>query len=129
MDLKAKILAARKKLVPLEIEDWGFPVFVRRMTSGDREVYQAETKKADGNWPQEQRIIISLCLCDEDGVPIFANPDELKTIDSKVLDTISSAISALSGVTKEAAEEIEKKLKSAESSGSGTSSPANSTAQ
>lgn len=127
-DLKTRILAAKKKLAPVDVEDWDFPVFVRRMTSAEREVYRRESEKPDSDWVQEQRIIVASCLCDENGAAIFASPDELKEIDSAILDKLSGAVSQMSGVTKEAEEEIKKKSMSAENSGSGSSSPVNSTA-
>lgn len=126
MDLKAKILAAKKKMIEVPIPDWDFKVFVRRMTSNEREIFIAEESKPENDWLKQQRLMVSMCLCDEAGERVFNTPDDLKDIDTEIIDTLSAAVSDLSGASKDAKDDVKKKSASAENSGSNSTLPGSS---
>ena len=121
MSLKEQVLAARQK--PQAETLHGVNVFLRRLTLGEAEIYfeavQADNKKTYFL----MRLLLSFCLCDENGTRLFSNADELKEIDSESEKLILKAMD-LNGFTDATRAAIEKKTP-ADPDGSSVSSPAN----
>lgn len=109
MDLKTKILAAKRMLEPVDVPEWGETVFLRRMSGGEFEMF-ASTKDQDLGKDKllPARVLLMLCLCDADGKNIFADPDELKEIDGHIINRLTPPALELNGLTKKAQEEIAK---------------------
>jgi hypothetical protein len=114
---KDQILAVPPQLKEVEIPEWGGSIFIRPVT------LKEQAKLADLGVKFEKASTLdrmkngTLCLiqwtvCDAEGQSLFA-PDDV----SKLLDKSASAflrlqdeILALSGLTKESREELEKNL-------------------
>ena len=121
MSLKEQILEVRKK--PQAEQFHGLTVYLRRLTLGEAEQYYAAVQADKRQTYYLMRLLLSFCLCEENGVHVFASPDELKDIDSES-EKLALKAMELNGFTEKTKAEIEKKVP-ADTNGSSDSSAAN----
>ena len=117
---KADIFSAKRKLLEVEVTEWGGTVFIRPLTLAQ------QAKLADNGIKNEDSTVqvrmkdvmlplILWSVVDENGDRIFDDSDK-----EKLMDTPASALLALqekildnSGLTAESRTELEKNLKTA----------------
>ena len=117
---KADIFSAKRKLLEVEVTEWGGTVFIRPLTLAQ------QAKLADNGIKNEDSTVqvrmkdvmlplILWSVVDENGDRIFDDSDK-----EKLMDTPASALLALqekildnSGLTAESRAELEKNLKTA----------------
>ncbi len=131
MDLKTRILTAKRALEKADIPEWDFPVYIRRMTLTERGVFADATKEArdSGKFDKMREttpILLALTLCDENGDRIFKESSELKDLDSVIMDRIALQALKVNKLTKEEDADLEKKSPIEANSGSNSISPGNS---
>jgi hypothetical protein len=107
MSLKEQILAARKK--PQSETLHGLTVYLRRMTLGEAEAYYDAVKADKGKTYFLMRLLLSFCLCEENGTHCFSNADELKGLDSEG-EKLALKAMELNGFTDATRAAIEKKV-------------------
>lgn len=122
MDLKERILATREAFAkPVEFtpSEWDFPVYVRRLSGGERWGFEASLTKThitgsvvlDPKKLGEKQIrFVMLVLAKENGERLFAD-DELqvvKTLGSKALDEIYDFAEKLNATGDDAVEDAKK---------------------
>lgn len=123
--IEQRIRSAKMKLEELDVPEWGGTIYVRRLSSGERDVFFAaiDSAKNEDSKTGVERLIVSLALCDENGKAIFSSPDELKDLDAIAIDNVSLVAMRINAFTKEAKEDLAKKSQSGEMPGLNTSSP------
>jgi len=95
-------------VVRVPIPEWGGTVFIRTMTGGERDQFEAEWKK---NPTDDIRARLAVAtLCDAEGTLLFTPADVplLSKKSSKALDRIFAASTAHSGLTDKDVEELRK---------------------
>jgi len=115
MSLKEQILAARKK--PQAENFHGVTVYLRRLTLGEAEKYFEAVQADAGKTYYLMRLLLTFCLCEENGVHVFANVDELKDLDSESEKLALNAME-LNGFTDATKAAIEKKVPPAQNGSS-----------
>lgn len=95
------------------VPEWGGDVYVSEMTAAEQDRFSAELLRADkeGGHPDNFRArYLAATLCDEQGNRLFSDTDvvELGRKSFAVIDRLFGIAQRTNGVTKEAAEEIEK---------------------
>ena len=122
MDLKERILATRESFAkPVEFKpsEWDFPVYVRRLSGGERWGFEASMVKThiNGNivpdpkkLGEKQVRFVALTLANEDGSRVFSDADleEVKTLGSRALDELYDFAEKLNATDEEAVEEAKK---------------------
>lgn len=105
----------KKELV--SVPEWGGDVWVRAMTGGERDKFEASVVEQRGKkqifHTQDIRAkLVALTVCDEDGQLLFSQPD-VKALSEKsasALQRIYEVAARLSGITEEAVEELSQGL-------------------
>jgi len=118
-----------KKIEKVFVEPWNDEVCIRVLSGRERDAFEISfmvEKKKQGDEEIEPLMakkavmsnfrarLVSLCLCDEEGIPLFTEADA-KLLGQKsgvALDIIATAAKKLNGITKEDEKKI---LKNSES--------------
>jgi hypothetical protein len=120
---KSQILAVAPNLKEIEVPEWGGSVWIRPILLGEQgKLADLGTKYEKASAQDRMKNctlkLISWCVCDEDGQPLFDSSKEsidlnelLKKPASAFL-RLQDAILEFSGLTKEGREELEKNLPS-----------------
>jgi hypothetical protein len=129
---KAAFLAAAAKpreVEPLEVPALGGIVYVRAMTGTERDAWERSLVAQRGKKfvPQTENVrarLLVRCLCDEQGVLLFAlgDADELGKLAASILAPLYEAAQRLNGVSDADVEELGKDSAPEAGSGSPTSS-------
>lgn len=117
-DLKHIILSAKRRIEKIDVPELGMSIHLRRMNGHERDEYQAAMFAADRAQAEKgmasvlplQPLLLSLCICDEDGKRVFDTPAEVQEMDGTVLDRLAIEAIRINGFSKEAREAIEKKV-------------------
>ncbi len=113
---KDDILKAKDaKLEEVHVPEWGGSVFIRSMTGVERDSFDASnfTKDRKGgeyqvNLANMRARLLSLTICDENGVRLFEDAGKLGGKSAKVLSRLFEIAQRLSGITKEEVEDAAK---------------------
>ena len=106
-------MLALRKIVKVDDTTIGFPVYLRRLTVGEAEIYHAAVNEDSKKVHLLMRLLLSFCLCDEKGVRLFTDPDELRDIDAAAVEVLALKAWEINGFTKEARVALEKKVQAA----------------
>lgn len=112
MTLNRETILAVKYDLPrkeVEVPEWGGSVFVRTLTSAERDAYEAWCLKKNGGKLARSVFIVWTC-CDETGKPIFTTADlpSLNQVPSYVLERVFDAAMKINKITAEDVEALEK---------------------
>ncbi len=105
--------ACKVKIGFVEVD--GERLYVRSLSGRGRHIYtQLFTQAKAANASVESHVVVALGLCDEQGQLIYRHDDdadlnEVLEFDGAVLDNLAVKVFELSGLTKEAQAEAEKK--------------------
>lgn len=129
---RADILAADDaKFGEVDVPEWGGKVRIRTLTGTERDLVDEYRQEAYEKSKKKFGIRAALCsmaICDENGKCVFS-PQDLEALGRKNYDALNrvfEAAWALNGMGEQAIEDAAKNLSGEKSSGSGTSSPAQS---
>lgn len=111
MSTRDTIRKARPKVHAVETPDG--PVYVRALSGAGRQRYLDFVEAADGKVPYGR--VAALALCEPDGTMVYdpeepADVEECAEIDGQTLDSICMKLFEVSGLTKKAGDDAEKKL-------------------
>ena len=113
MGTKEDILGAKDTaVVPIEIPEWGGGFHMRVLPGPELDaLMQAQAKLGGENSTAPSRLaaeVVGRCLCDENGVRLFADGDigALAGKSGKVLARVATAALGFNGLTDEAAATI-----------------------
>jgi hypothetical protein len=102
---RAAILAALSRATIRTVEVAGEVVHIRGLTGAERVQLQGWMKAAtDGGEPLADYRIAALGVCNEDGVRLFPNADDLANVDGVALGRLALAVLEASGLGADAAE-------------------------
>jgi hypothetical protein len=108
--LKATISSAFSKASVRELEVQGVKLYIRGLSGGERVTLQQWASEASkGGEPLADYKVVSLGLCDAEGVRLFDDPLEVAKLDGAVLSQLSKAILEASLLTDNAVGDAEKK--------------------
>lgn len=111
MDLKTQLLQAAKRMEAVTIPELGNLVaYVKVMTGHEADLYQAELEKSGNSAVGLRLALLALTVCDEEGTRVFESAKELETLDTVAIDRLCKVALRLNALTKEAQEELEKKV-------------------
>ena len=114
MSVREALKKSRAKIYPLDISSGR--VFVKALNGISRQLYTDLSRKSDGNLPLY--TVAAIALCNEDGSSVFdVSTDkgvalaniELQEVDGADLQDICMKLFQVSGLTKDAVSEAEKK--------------------
>ncbi|TRV27228.1 MAG: hypothetical protein EWV88_05055 [Microcystis wesenbergii Mw_MB_S_20031200_S109D] len=108
---KENILAAND--LPLEclaIPEWGGDVMVRTMTGADRDAFEASLIGKEGRMENVRARLVSLTLCDADGVRLFTDAEvvALGNKSAKALDRVFTIAQRINGIGTDAVDTAKK---------------------
>ena len=108
---KEYILAAND--LPLEclaIPEWGGDVMVRTMTGADRDAFEASLSGKEGRMENVRARLVSLTLCDADGVRLFTDAEvaALGNKSAKALDRVFTIAQRINGIGTDAVDTAKK---------------------
>lgn len=119
---KDQILSVRPKVKEIEVPEWGGSVFVRPVTLKEQAKLADLGAKFEKSSTLDRMKNGTLCLiqwtvCDSEGESLFGPDDVVKLLDksASAFLRLQDEILALSGLTKESREELEKNLLTATS--------------
>jgi hypothetical protein len=124
----------------VDVPEWGGDVLIRGLTGEERDAYESSLRQIrNAGTPQQELVIVQLnaranllvkCLVDENGDRVFTDRDApaLGAKNGRVIDRLYDVATRLSGLSDEAAEEIEGNSEAVPSDGSTSSSPESSDA-
>lgn len=113
---KDQILSASdRKIEEVEVPEWNGSVYIRNMTGGERDAYEASLIKMQGksvqaNMADARAKLCAICICDEDGNRLFTD-DEAKELSNKcasALDRIYEKAESLNSLKREDVEDLVK---------------------
>jgi hypothetical protein len=108
--LKATISSTFAKASVRELEVQGVKLYIRGLSGGERVTLQQWASEASkGGEPLADYKVVSLGLCDAEGVRLFDDPLEVAKLDGAVLSQLSKAILEASLLTDNAVGDAEKK--------------------
>jgi hypothetical protein len=109
-------------LKSIDIPEWGGSVFLRVLSGRQRERFEASVGK--GNETNLRGLFAMLCVCEEDGKPVFGEQDiaALGEKSSMALDRIYKAGIRLNAIGKEGIDTLEKNSEAATSDATPTAS-------
>ena len=106
---KAAILAASdKKMVDIDVPEWGGTVKCRVMSGTERDRFEAEFVGGNKSVDMVRAKLVAKCLCDEEGVRLFTE-QELPALGEKsaaVLDRLFQSCMKLNRFSKDDVEEL-----------------------
>lgn len=110
---KAGILAkAKVRVERVEIPEWGDAVHMRELTAGERDLYEGQSIEAKGmaKWKDVRAKLLSLSLCDPEGVRLFGDGDisQLSALPAGIADRLWERALKLNRMTKDDVEALEK---------------------
>ena len=108
----------------VEVPEWDGVVFVRVLSGGERDGFEAMIRRSKDGVPDDIRAKwAALVLCDADGKRLFTDKDvdKLRKKSASALDRILTAGQRLNGMTNEDIVELEKNSVSDQSDDSGSS--------
>ena len=96
---KADVLAAKLHRELVEVKEFGGSVYVRRMNGKQREEFitAAHSAKETQKYAALERLIVSLCVCDEAGALMFSVA-ELEVIDGSALAFLAKEAQRVNGL-------------------------------
>ena len=113
-DLLKKIKDADKKnLLPVEVPEWGLTVYIKQLTVGERDSFEAEAfaaRKGDGLMDNPRSKFLVRTICDESG-EVLCKPDEfakLASLSSKPMERLFEAAQKHNSLTDSDVEELAK---------------------
>lgn len=81
-----------KNLLPVEVPEWdGVTVYIKSLTVGERDSYEAEVynaSKSNKMLDNPRSKFLLRCLCDEDGDPLATDFKELAALSSKPMEKL-----------------------------------------
>lgn len=107
----------------IQVPEWGGSVYVRVLTGGERDNFEAQIRRSKDGVPDDIRARwAALIISDQDGNRLFSDKqvEKLKQKSASALDRILSAGQRLNGMTNEDIEELEKNSESDQSDDSGS---------
>ena len=110
-ELLKKIKAADKKnLLPVEVPEWGLTVWIKQLTVGERDSFEAEAfaaRKGDGLMDNP---FLVRTLCDESGQPLCKPEEfaELAALSSKPMERLFEVAQKHNRLTDSDVEELAK---------------------
>lgn len=113
-DLLKKIKAADKKnLLPVEVPEWGLTVYIKQLTVGERDSFEAEAfaaRKSDGLMDNPRSKFLVRTLCDEHGRTLCKPEEfaELAELSSKPMERLFEAAQTHNRLTDSDVEELAK---------------------
>ncbi len=125
--------AARKvKLVPVEVPEWGMTVYIRPMSAGERDRWEAESLERADKRKESIKValesarawFLSKCLADADGNLLYG-PETYKELDAhdyRVIDRLNEVARKINGLSEADIEELEKNSAGAPAAGSSSDS-------
>jgi hypothetical protein len=128
------------EIEPVDIPEWHRKLWVRGLTGEERDAYEASRRQIrNAGTPQQEVVFVSdnarasllvKCLVDENRDRIFTDQQApaLGQKNGKVLDRLYDVAARLSGMSDEAAKEIEGNSEAVQSGASTLSSPESSDA-
>jgi len=110
----------------VEIPDWGGHVFVRTMTGTERDAFEAATLKTRGedierNLENYRARLLTYCLVDETGAPVFVAEDDAKALGEKAIPALQKLFNVatrLNAMTEQDVKELTANLKGGPSASS-----------
>jgi hypothetical protein len=123
----------------VDVPEWDGTVLIRGLTGEERDAYESSLRQIrNAGTPQQELVIVQLnaranllvkCLVDESGERVFTDRDApaLGAKNGRIIDRLYDVATRLSGLSDEAAQEIEGNSDGA-SEGSTSSSPESSDA-
>lgn len=120
-----------KPLESINVPEWGGKVYIRVMSSNERDAYEAETVQVNGknvtlNRQGARARLLVKVVCDESGHRLFEDRDA-KMLGEQPADLIEPVVEFASRVNKLSKEDIDdlaKNSDTAPNADSGTNSPA-----
>jgi hypothetical protein len=113
-ELLKKIKAADKKnLLPVEVPEWGLTVYIKQLTVGERDSFEAEAfaaRKGDGLMDNPRSKFLVRTLCDEQG-QLLCKPEEfaeLAALSSKPMERLFEEAQKHNRLTNDDVEELGK---------------------
>ncbi len=83
LDKRSILACADRKVLPVEVPEWGGTVHLRTLSLGEGLRFQAERKAlGDDAGDQVVPLLLGYSLCDEDGSPLFRG-DDAKQLEDK----------------------------------------------
>lgn len=113
-ELLKKIKAADKKnLLPVDVPEWGLTVWIKQLTVGERDSYEAEVfkaRKGDGLMDNPRSKFLVRTLCDENGEPLCKPEDfaDLAALSCKPMERLFEAAGKHNRLTDSDVEELAK---------------------
>jgi hypothetical protein len=113
-ELLKKIKAADKKnLLPVEVPEWGLTVWIKQLTVGERDSFEADAfaaRKGDGLMDNPRSKFLVRTLCDEQG-QLLCKPEEfaeLAALSSKPMERLFEQAQKHNRLTNDDVEELGK---------------------
>lgn len=108
---KSAILAADdRKIIPIDVPEWGGQVFLRAMSGKDRDSFENElvNEKQTGRIANMRALLCVRVICDESGARIFDDGDvaALGEKSAPALARVFTAATKLNGIGSEAVAEV-----------------------
>ena len=113
-ELLNKIKAADKKnLLPVEVPEWRLTVYIKQLTVGERDSFEAEAfaaRKGDGLMDNPRSKFLVRTLCDEYGVTLCKPEEfaELAGLSSKPMERLFEKAQDHNSLTDKDVEELAK---------------------
>lgn len=106
---KAAILAASdKKMIDIDVPEWGGTVKIRVMTGTERDRFESEFVAGNKSVDMVRSKMVAKCLCDEEGNRLFTEQDipALGEKSAAVLDKLFTVCMKHNRFTKDDVEEL-----------------------
>lgn len=104
--------ADKKQLMPIEVPEWGLTVYIKQLTVGERDSFEAEAyaNRDSGLMSDIRSKFLVRTLCDENG-DVLCNPDEfaqLTELSSKPMERLFDAAQKHNSLSDSDVEELAK---------------------
>jgi hypothetical protein len=105
-----------QKVVPVFVEPWNASVYIRRVPSIEWDAWEitmtADSKESKLDMQNFRARLAAMCLCDENGKPIFTDKDalELGKKSKLAMDIIMEHAKELNGMSKDDEKKLTKDL-------------------
>jgi hypothetical protein len=107
-----RIKATKFRVEEVSIPEWGNDVYVREMSSGDRDLFEAQQTEAKGlaKYQNFRARIVCACVCDAAGNRLFADTDvgEIAKLPHGPVGTAFDAACRLNGLLEDNVKALEK---------------------
>jgi monomeric isocitrate dehydrogenase len=106
---KAAILAANdKKMVEIDVPEWGGIAKIRVMSGTERDRFESEFVGNNKSVDMVRAKLVAKCLCDEDGNRLFTEQEipQLGEKSASVLDKLFTTCMKLNRFTKDDVEDL-----------------------